>query len=151
MDCDGFEEDVIVQSSNFFKKRKRLEKNVNKTQIELLNIALEYIKKNDGEKNAIAKIWALKLTKMKPNQRIWAEKFINDILTEGELGTLHRHYVYNQNFPTTSSSTPSVKDPATEDPEIFDQPPTILSIDVKEEPEFYERNSQIDDEIYPRD
>ncbi|XP_073816578.1 uncharacterized protein [Musca autumnalis] len=41
----------------------------------------------------IAETWAEKLRGMDPIQQLWAEKFINDIMLEGQLGTLHRHSV----------------------------------------------------------
>ena len=66
----------------------------------------ENVEKNDSEEEVIAKSWAYKMSRMKSHQRIWAEKFINDILTEGELNTLHRHSVsINQNSTSKTNST----------------------------------------------
>ncbi|XP_055855149.1 uncharacterized protein LOC129918564 [Episyrphus balteatus] len=41
----------------------------------------------------LAKIWTTKLNQLKPLQRLFAEKAINDVLFEAQLGTLHRHSV----------------------------------------------------------
>ncbi|XP_011292287.1 uncharacterized protein LOC101894380 [Musca domestica] len=41
----------------------------------------------------IVETWADKLRRMDPLQQLWAEKFINDIMLEGQLGNLHRHSV----------------------------------------------------------
>ena len=40
---------------------------------------------------SIAKAWGEKLLTLEPEQRIFAEKAINDILFEASQGTLHRH------------------------------------------------------------
>ncbi|GAB6023926.1 hypothetical protein CHUAL_008657 [Chamberlinius hualienensis] len=42
------------------------------------------------EEDIIAKTWMYKLKRMRHDQKLYAEKFINDILIEGELGNLHR-------------------------------------------------------------
>lgn len=58
------------------------------------------------EEDLIAQSWTYKLNRMKNDQRIWAEKFINDILTEGELNTLNRRSVsINKNTLSESLST----------------------------------------------
>lgn len=52
---------------------------------------------DDNEDNEaydeVAKVWTVKLKKMDPLQRIYAEKAINDILFEAQLGTLNRKSV----------------------------------------------------------
>lgn len=43
------------------------------------------------EFTGIGNTWAIKLKKLDETQRKYAEKFINDILFEAEMGTLHRN------------------------------------------------------------
>ncbi|XP_075148575.1 uncharacterized protein LOC142222354 [Haematobia irritans] len=47
----------------------------------------------DDDIDRVAQTWASKLRKMDKNQQLYAEKFINDILFEGQLGNLHRQSV----------------------------------------------------------
>lgn len=95
------------------KKQKNREESL---QVELLNMAKEHFKKPDTESHAIARYWTFKLDRMELNQRRLAEKFINDILFEGECGNLHRNSVKinsdNQtnttwNYSSSPSGTPS--------------------------------------------
>lgn len=60
----------------------------------------------ESDEDVVAKGWALKLKRMKREQRIYAEKFINDVLLEGELGTLHRHS-FQVNGSSNTRFTPS--------------------------------------------
>ncbi|XP_049545836.1 uncharacterized protein LOC125957280 [Anopheles darlingi] len=46
---------------------------------------------DDSDK--IASVWAAELRKMNPQQQLFAKKAINDILFEGQMGTLHRNAV----------------------------------------------------------
>lgn len=64
-------------------------------QKQLLSLACQYLAKDNhsDEDDPIAKVWANKLKKLEPQQRLLAEKAINDILFEAELGTLHKHSV----------------------------------------------------------
>ena len=56
----------------------------------VMSKALEYLEKDD-EAMIMARGYALKLSKMEPMQRLLADKLINDVLLEGQLGTLTRH------------------------------------------------------------
>lgn len=49
--------------------------------------------KSDSGSSAVAKVWAQKLDRLEPLQRLYAEKAINDILFEAELGNLKKHSV----------------------------------------------------------
>jgi hypothetical protein len=46
----------------------------------------------------IASAWAVELQKMEPQQQLFAKKAINDVLFEGQMGTLHRDYVQINNL-----------------------------------------------------
>ncbi|XP_076061489.1 uncharacterized protein LOC143037247 [Oratosquilla oratoria] len=60
---------------------------------------------NVDTEEVTAKYWALKLKFVKKEQRLFAEKFINDILLEAELGTLHRNSVQiNNNNPNVTET-----------------------------------------------
>lgn len=68
--------------------------------------------------NATALYWSQKLEKLNPTQRVYAEKYINDILFEAEIGNLGRNSVYincpNQYeapSPTSSRQCPSPAPP----------------------------------------
>ncbi|CAG9840758.1 unnamed protein product [Diabrotica balteata] len=72
--------------------------------------ACSYLSKQGNNANLyIAKVWAAKLEKLHPKQKLFAEKAINDILFEAEMGQLQRHSVrineYLQTPPPTSNST----------------------------------------------
>ncbi|XP_059049131.1 uncharacterized protein LOC131844301 [Achroia grisella] len=55
-------------------------------------------------RNSIARIWVDKLENLEADQRLLAEKAINDVLFEAEMGTLHRHSVkINQQAEECSS------------------------------------------------
>lgn len=58
----------------------------------------------DSSKSQIIAIgWGIELSKMTPNQQLYAKKFIDDILFEGRLGNLHRHSVSINHSPLSLS------------------------------------------------
>ncbi|KAF5294604.1 hypothetical protein FQA39_LY13363 [Lamprigera yunnana] len=50
----------------------------------------KHLQEPQTEFDKIASAWAVKLRKMKPQQQLFAKKAINDILFEGQMGSLHR-------------------------------------------------------------
>ncbi|XP_050092945.1 uncharacterized protein LOC126575969 [Anopheles aquasalis] len=50
-------------------------------------------KQGPDDYDKIVSVWADELRKMDPQQQLFAKKAINDILFEGQMGTLHRHSV----------------------------------------------------------
>ena len=57
---------------------------------EMLNMACDYLNSTYPEEESIARTWTFKLKRLPREQRLLAEKFINDILFEAESGSLHR-------------------------------------------------------------
>ncbi|XP_030385381.1 uncharacterized protein LOC115632391 [Scaptodrosophila lebanonensis] len=64
---------------------------------ELLNIACEYLAGTYPEEESIARTWTHKLKRLPRDQRLLAEKFINEILFEAESSNLHRGSVQINN------------------------------------------------------
>jgi hypothetical protein len=85
-------------------------------QNELLSLICNYLsKENHVQDNDLdlAKVWASKLKTLNSHQRIFAEKAVNDILFEAQLGTLNRNSVQinsqtkfeNYSYPLSSSTS----------------------------------------------
>ncbi|XP_053956534.1 uncharacterized protein LOC128862115 [Anastrepha ludens] len=68
------------------------------TPDELLSIACDYLSSTFPEEESIARTWTHKLKRLQREQRLLAEKFINEILFEAESGTLHRGSVHVNSF-----------------------------------------------------
>ncbi|XP_017843802.2 uncharacterized protein LOC108600627 [Drosophila busckii] len=64
---------------------------------ELLNMACEYLSGTYPEEESIARTWTHKLKRLPREQRLLAERFINEILFEAESNNLHRGSVQINN------------------------------------------------------
>ncbi|XP_044745294.1 uncharacterized protein LOC123307141 [Coccinella septempunctata] len=67
----------------------------------------EYFIRPEEEEDILAKGWAIKLKRLLPDQKLFAEKIINDTLFEAEMGTLTREGVHFVTCPRWSPSPPS--------------------------------------------
>jgi len=100
-------------------------------QHDLMTLARDHFRKPENEYQVMARHWAFKLERMSIEQRRLAEKFINEILFEGEEGNLHRHSVVinpSQAAPILNtlppiSYTPS---PIPQTPSPFSQTPSPI-------------------------
>lgn len=78
----------------------------------MLEIATKrFASKEKNKSTAITDSWAVKLERMNPQQRILCEKFVDDIMFEGQMGTLHRNSVKinTDNIILTPSTTATFK------------------------------------------
>ncbi|XP_045502696.1 uncharacterized protein LOC123699725 [Colias croceus] len=73
----------IASSANKIIKKRKTYQNEE-------SLANNFLKTSDEEIDIIAKSWAIKLKRLNPLQRRFAEKIINDVLFEGEMETLTR-------------------------------------------------------------
>lgn len=87
----------ISDSPSFLRpKPKKLKSSTTVAQQnQLLSLACGYLAKDNNQDSDldIAKGWASKLKTLDSNQKIFAEKAINDVLFEAQLGTLNRNSV----------------------------------------------------------
>lgn len=106
-DNDIIEPVEINDNSSFLtpKSKKLKTSSTVAQQNELLSLACGYLAKenNQGSDLDIAKVWASKLKTLDSNQKLFAEKAINDILFEAQLGTLNRNSVHINPQSTTGN------------------------------------------------
>ncbi|XP_018026499.1 uncharacterized protein LOC108681929 [Hyalella azteca] len=84
-DRDHAEDDEIPRNNS---KRAALD-----STGELTKFASERHQQTQDDYDKIAAAWAVELRRMDPQQQLFAKKAINDILFEGQMGTLHRNSV----------------------------------------------------------
>ncbi|XP_064619485.1 uncharacterized protein LOC135482929 [Lineus longissimus] len=75
------------------KRRKTTKTDNGDQREELLSLACKRLNQPDNENMPIAKAWASELSKMNPSPQLLAKKAINEILFEGQMGTLNRYSV----------------------------------------------------------
>lgn len=66
-------------------------------------MACKTLQSPKSDSQIIASGWGIELSKMTPNQQLYAKKCIDDILFEGRLGNLHRHSVSINHSPSPIS------------------------------------------------
>jgi hypothetical protein len=76
---------------------------------ELISLARKRLQQPQNEFEKIASAWAVELQKMEPQQQLFPKKAINDILYEGQMGTLRRDSLQINNFSSSSSPYSSVQ------------------------------------------
>lgn len=87
-----------INMGNFEEKRKN----------DLLELAYYRQQQSTSDNNILVKSWAIELGKLEPDQQLFAQKAINDVLFEARLKTLHRNSVkINHSCVCSCSSTPS--------------------------------------------
>ncbi|KAF5272094.1 hypothetical protein FQA39_LY01177 [Lamprigera yunnana] len=107
-ESDGMNESVIEEDSLFqppqpqpickpkvkeAQKRKAPTENEETKRARLLDIACQRLQNPISDSEIIAKGWGIEFNKMRPDQQLYAKKFIDDILFEGRLGNLHRNSI----------------------------------------------------------
>jgi hypothetical protein len=75
----------------------------------LISLARQRLQQPQSEFGKIASAWAVELQKMELQQQLFAKKAINDILFEGQMGTLRRGSVQINNSSCSSSPHSSVQ------------------------------------------
>ncbi|XP_063601117.1 uncharacterized protein LOC134777210 [Penaeus indicus] len=102
--------ELIVDDESRQKNRKR--KAPDPTE-ELVKLASKRLQQPQDDSDIVAAAWAVELRKMDPQQQLFAKKAINEILFEGQMGTLHRSSVeINVSRVATPYSVQSLPSPS---------------------------------------
>ncbi|ESO88420.1 hypothetical protein LOTGIDRAFT_96729, partial [Lottia gigantea] len=78
------------EASGIGKIQKRKQLDVNEEQGEMISLTCKRPHLVDDEYLTLAKTWANDISKMDSRQQLFAKKAINDVIFEGQCGTLHR-------------------------------------------------------------
>lgn len=87
-----FENSLIFSQANDGPSKNKKKKAGDPTE-ELVKLATKRLQQSQDDCDTVAAAWAVELRKMDPQQQMFAKKAINDILFEGQMGTLHRNSV----------------------------------------------------------
>jgi hypothetical protein len=93
-----------VTTPTVAKKRKN---NARKSIEVMFAMAVKHLEKDDDEFLIMAKGYAHKLQKMKPLQRLYADRLINEVLLEGQLENLNRNSSVTTDYTGMRSSASS--------------------------------------------
>lgn len=104
---------ILIKKKNFLLSFQHISKDVmtkvDKRKADPTDTLLEIASQRfvQSENTQITDAWCVKLDRMVPEQRLLAEKFVEDILFEGQLGTLNRNSVVI-NEPATAGAFKSI-------------------------------------------
>ncbi|KAK7012739.1 Small ubiquitin-related modifier 2 [Halocaridina rubra] len=90
---DNLSDDGQISGANIDDMPQRKKRKIKYKSDDLLNLACNYLQKDDSSEVNTAQVWGSKLRNLPQDQKLLAEKYINDILFEAEMGTLTRNSV----------------------------------------------------------
>lgn len=120
-------------------------------QNELLSLACKFMKESNNDSSCkkdeyddIAKVWAEKLRKLEPRQRMFAEKAINDVLFEATLQLLQKDSVKINDYRNSAQVltqprqlySPAFSNSDSTVSSDIRSPPNINTYDSQSEPRF---------------